>query len=158
MSRELLLQGGWSFLDPDSDEENQEEVDDEDSEDDGAYAPSDEELGSEEESEDYSGESEISDSEYSEGNMLVCTEAEYWPGDLCSFYKLKSPELPEHYIFKYSKSVLIWLSKLKCLYCSFNDFHCKTACNFTFIIYLCPPKLPECFYEKYSSSVFISAL
>ncbi|XP_050691706.1 FACT complex subunit spt16-like isoform X2 [Eriocheir sinensis] len=59
-------QGGWSFLDPDSDEENQEEADDEDSEEDGAYAPSDEELGSEEESEDYSGESEISDSEYSE--------------------------------------------------------------------------------------------
>ncbi|XP_071546474.1 FACT complex subunit spt16-like [Panulirus ornatus] len=59
-------QGGWSFLDPDSEEENQEE-EEEDSEEDGAYAPSDEELGSEEESEDYSeGESEISDSEYSE--------------------------------------------------------------------------------------------
>uniref|UniRef100_A0A0P4WN20 FACT complex subunit n=1 Tax=Scylla olivacea TaxID=85551 RepID=A0A0P4WN20_SCYOL len=59
-------QGGWSFLDPDSDEEEQQE-EEEDSEEDGAYAPSDEELGSEEESEDYSGESEISDSEeYSE--------------------------------------------------------------------------------------------
>ena len=52
--------------------------DDEDSEDDGAYAPSDEELGSEEESEDYSGESEISDSEeYSEGNTCVsCIHAQ----------------------------------------------------------------------------------
>ncbi|XP_045119023.1 FACT complex subunit spt16-like [Portunus trituberculatus] len=59
-------QGGWSFLDPDSDEEEHQE-EEEDSEEDGAYAPSDEELGSEEESEDYSGESEISDSEeYSE--------------------------------------------------------------------------------------------
>ncbi|KAK8722086.1 hypothetical protein OTU49_012471, partial [Cherax quadricarinatus] len=59
-------QGGWSFLDPDSDAENEEE-ENEDSEDDGAYAPTDEELGSEEESEDYSeGDSEASDSEYSE--------------------------------------------------------------------------------------------
>ncbi|KAG7162668.1 FACT complex subunit spt16-like 2 [Homarus americanus] len=59
-------QGGWSFLDPDSDAENEQE-EEEDSEDDGAYAPTDEELGSEEESEDYSeGDSEASDSEYSE--------------------------------------------------------------------------------------------
>lgn len=82
-----FFQGGWSFLDPDSDEENQADADEDDSEDDGAYAPSDEELGSEEESEDYSGESEISDSEYSDGNVMVfsvsrvvmytsCTQAE----------------------------------------------------------------------------------
>ncbi|KAG0726841.1 FACT complex subunit spt16 [Chionoecetes opilio] len=56
-------QGGWSFLGPDSDEEDAKALEEDDSEDDGAYAPSDEELASEEESEDYSGESEISDSE-----------------------------------------------------------------------------------------------
>ncbi|KAB7506147.1 FACT complex subunit spt16 [Armadillidium nasatum] len=55
-------QGGWTFLDPESDEEAANQVD-EDSEDDGAYAPSDEELGSEEESDDYSGESEVSESD-----------------------------------------------------------------------------------------------
>ncbi|XP_064111889.1 FACT complex subunit spt16-like isoform X4 [Macrobrachium nipponense] len=62
-------QGGWSFLDPDSDvEEHHEE--EEDSEDDGAYAPSDEDLGSEEESEDYSeGDSEVSESDYSEEDL-----------------------------------------------------------------------------------------
>ncbi|XP_027230811.2 FACT complex subunit spt16 isoform X1 [Penaeus vannamei] len=59
-------QGGWSFLDPDSEDEADQE-EEEDSEDDGAYNPTDEELGSEEESEDYSeGESEVSESDYSE--------------------------------------------------------------------------------------------
>ncbi|KAK3882667.1 hypothetical protein Pcinc_012963 [Petrolisthes cinctipes] len=68
-------QGGWSFLDPESDAENQAE-DDEDSEDDGAYAPSDEEMESEEESEDYSGESEVSeDSEISEEDLGTSEES-----------------------------------------------------------------------------------
>lgn len=62
-------QGGWSFLDPDSDNEEQGR-DEEDSEDDGAYAPSDEEMGSEEESEDYSeADSEASESDYSEEDL-----------------------------------------------------------------------------------------
>ena len=53
------LQGGWSFLDPDSDAEAGEE---EESEDDEAYAPTDEDSGGEEESEDdYSEESNISE-------------------------------------------------------------------------------------------------
>ncbi|XP_069960241.1 FACT complex subunit spt16-like isoform X2 [Cherax quadricarinatus] len=64
-------QEGRSFLDPDSDAENEQE-ETENLEDDGAYAPTDEELGSEEESEDYSeGHSEASDSEYSEERFTI---------------------------------------------------------------------------------------
>lgn len=54
-------QGGWSFLDPDSDAEG-DDMDDEDEEDD-QYNPTDEEVGEEESESDFSGESDVTESD-----------------------------------------------------------------------------------------------
>ncbi|XP_008559300.1 FACT complex subunit spt16 isoform X2 [Microplitis demolitor] len=63
--------GGWTFLDPESDEEN-EEVDDEEEEDDDAYEPTD--IESEEESDEDSDYSEASEDSESEEEELGSSE------------------------------------------------------------------------------------
>lgn len=53
-------QGGWSFLDPDSDAEGDDE---DESGDDDHYAPTDEDVEGEESESDFSGESDVTESD-----------------------------------------------------------------------------------------------
>ena len=61
--------GGWTFLDPES--EGEEGADDDESEEDDAYVPTDDDEGTEDESSDYSGESEYTESDSGKQYFLV---------------------------------------------------------------------------------------
>ncbi|XP_011506488.1 PREDICTED: FACT complex subunit spt16 isoform X2 [Ceratosolen solmsi marchali] len=94
--------GGWTFLDPESDAEN-EEVDDEDEEEDDAYEPSD--SGTEEESDDDSEYSEASEDSDSDEEELGSSEesGKDW-SDLEREAAEEDKERGDEYVDDYSKN------------------------------------------------------